>query len=60
LATTSINQGMLGTSKEAIDLSISLGFTDTSNITDALTRAIAQSMTLNTKNGLITVPAGFL
>jgi hypothetical protein len=60
LATTSINQGMLGTSKEAIDLSISLGFTDTSNITDALTRAIAQSVTLNTKNGLITTPAGFL
>ena len=60
LETTSINQGMLGTSQQTIDLSISLGFTDTSNITDALTRAVAESMSINTKNGVITAPAGFL
>jgi hypothetical protein len=60
LETTSINQGMLGTSKEAIDLSISLGFTNTSNITDALTRAVAESLIINNKNGLPTAPAGFL
>lgn len=60
LASTSINQGMLGTSKEAIDLSISLGFTNTSNITDALTRAVAEALIINNKNGLPTAPAGFL
>jgi len=60
LASVAINQGMLGTSKEAIDLSISLGFTNTSNITDALTRAVAESLIINNKNGLPTTPAGFL
>jgi hypothetical protein len=60
IASNSINQGMLGRSQQAMDLSISLGFTDTSNITDALTRAVAESMSLNTKNGVITAPAGFL
>jgi len=60
LANTSINQGMLGRSQEAIDLSISLGFTNTSNITDALTRAVAESLIINNKNGLPTAPAGFL
>jgi len=60
LETTSINQGMLGTSAGARELSISLGFTDTSNITDALTRAVAEIMTINTKNGIVTAPAGFL
>jgi hypothetical protein len=60
LANTSINQGMLGKSQEAIDLSISLGFSNTSNITDALTRAVAESLIINNKNGLITAPAGFL
>ena len=60
IASVAINQGMLGTSKEAIDLSISLGFTNTSNITDALTRAVAESLIINNKNGLPTAPAGFL
>jgi hypothetical protein len=60
LETTSINQGMLGTSAGARELSISLGFTDTSNITDALTRAVAEIITVNTKNGIVTAPAGFL
>jgi hypothetical protein len=60
IASVAINQGMLGTSKEAIDLSISLGFTNTSNITDALTRAVAESLMINNKNGLPTTPAGFL
>jgi hypothetical protein len=60
IASVAINQGMLGTSKEAIDLSISLGFTNTSNITDALTRAVAESLIINNKNGLPTTPAGFL
>ena len=60
LAMTSINQGMLGTSAGARELSISLGFTDTSNITDALTKAVAEIITVNTKNGIITAPAGFL
>ena len=60
LASVAINQGMLGTTKEAIDLSISLGFTNTSNITDALTRAVAESLMINNKNGLPTTPAGFL
>jgi len=60
LASVAINQGMLGTTKEAIDLSISLGFTNTSNITDALTRAVAESLIINNKNGLPTAPAGFL
>ena len=60
LAGVAINQGMLGRSQEAIDLSISLGFTNTSNITDALTRAVAESLIINNKNGLPTAPAGFL
>jgi len=60
IANVAINQSMLGKSQQAVDLSISLGFTDTSNITDALTRAVAESMSLNTKNGVITAPAGFL
>ena len=60
LANTSINQGMIGRSQEAVDLSISLGFTNTSNITDALTRAVAESLIINNKNGLPTAPAGFL
>ena len=60
LASVAINSGYLGKSKEAIELSISLGLSDTSNITDALTRAVAESMSINTKNGVITVPAGFL
>jgi len=60
LAGVAINQGMLGTSQQAIDLSLSLGFTDTSNITDALTKAIADALIINNKNGLPTTPAGFL
>jgi hypothetical protein len=60
LAGVAINQGMIGKSQEAIDLSISLGFTNTSNITDALTRAVAESLIINNKNGLPTAPAGFL
>jgi uncharacterized protein YfiM (DUF2279 family) len=60
IAGVAINQGMLGKSQEAIDLSISLGFTNTSNITDALTRAVAEALIINNKNGLPTAPAGFL
>jgi hypothetical protein len=58
LETTSINQGMLGTSAGAKELSISLGFTDTSNITDELTKAVVKAITISTKNGISTVPAG--
>ena len=58
LAMTSINQGMLGTSAGARELSISLGFTDTSNITDELTKAVVKAITISTKNGVSTVPAG--
>jgi len=58
LETTSINQGMLGTSAGARELSISLGFTDTSNITDELTKAVVKAITISTKNGVSTVPAG--
>jgi hypothetical protein len=58
LAMTSINQGMLGTSAGARELSISLGFTDTSNITDQLTKAVADALTATAKAGISTVPAG--